>query len=240
MDSIKIDGLDGLKILFDTQDALVEYVIRNTLFFEKKAVFNQAREVRCAVRKGEPIPVRYNSNKPFFKQHEIKTTTPTFRNKSEAVRFTKDSKNYLFHRDTKIRVCCDPDGNYIPKQTIQKYTGHKVSCGDSSTVINYTIAHIWGKTDNPLFFSLLWNYALIPCHYAFLTDKKEGNDPLISEIKDMLKAISIELYDPNRIMDWNQDVLSRNDMPATDILKVARKWIAENGIVFLKENIECV
>lgn len=33
----------------------------------------------------------------------------------------------------------------------------------------------------------------------------------MKNIKNLLKAISIELYDPNRIMDWNQDVLSIED-----------------------------
>lgn len=149
----------------------------------------------------------------------MKTTTPRFRNKKEAVLFTKDSANAVFHKDTKIRVCFDPDGNYYPKKEILKYTGHRVSWGSTSSVVNYNIAHIWGKTDNPLFFSLLWNYALIPCHCTFLTDKKEENDVVMKNIKNLLKAISIELYDPNRIMDWNQDVLSIDDYPLWNTCK---------------------
>ena len=85
---------------------------------------------------GEAIPVRYTSKGAFFRQHEVKTTTPRFRNKKEAVLFTKDSANAVFHKDTKIRVCFDPDGNYYPKKEILKYTGHRVSWGSTSSVVN--------------------------------------------------------------------------------------------------------
>lgn len=228
-----MDGLNCFKQLFSNDSVLVDYVIRNTLFFKKDIVFQQAREYRQAIRMGEAIPVRYTSNKAFFRQHEVKTTTPRFRNKKEAVLFTKDSANAVFHRDSKIRVCFDPDGNYYSKKEILKYTGHRVSWGSTSSVINYNIAHIWGKTDNPLFFSLLWNYALIPCHCTFLTDKNDENDFVVKSIKNLLKAISIELYDPNRIMDWNQDVLFAEEYPDTEFLQKSKKWIAEKKITFL-------
>ena len=146
-----MDGLNCFKQLFPNDDELVDYVIRNTLFFKKDIVFQQARVYRQAIRMGEAIPVRYTSKGAFFRQHEVKTTTPRFRNKKEAVLFTKDSANAVFHKDTKIRVCFDPDGNYYPKKEILKYTGHRVSWGSTSSVVNYNIAHIWGKTDNLLF-----------------------------------------------------------------------------------------
>ena len=213
-----MDGLNCFRQLFPNDDELVDYVIRNTLFFKKDIVFQQVRVYRLAIRMGEAIPVRYTSNGAFFRQHEVKTTTPRFRNKQEAVLFTKDSANAIFHEDSKIRVCFDPDGNYYPKIEILKYTGHRVSWGEKSSVVNYNIAHIWGKTDHPLFFSLFWNYALLPCHCTFLTDKKDENDVVMKSIKNLLKAISIELYDPNRIMDWNQDVLSMDEYPAMEYL----------------------
>ena len=233
----KMDGLNCFKQLFPNDDEFVDYVIRNTLFFKKDIVFQQARVYRQAIRMGEAIPVRYTSKGAFFRQHEVKTTRPRFRNKKEAVLFTKDSANAVFHKDTKIRVCFDPDGNYYPKKEILKYTGHRVSWGSTSSVVNYNIAHIWGKTDNPLFFSLLWNYALIPCHCTFLTDKKEENDVVMKNIKNLLKAISIELYDPNRIMDWNQDVLSIDDYPVMEYLQKGRKWIINKNINFLESII---
>ena len=76
-----MDGLNCFKQLFPNDDELVDYVIRNTLFFKKDIVFQQARVYRQAIRMGEAIPVRYTSKGAFFRQHEVKTTTPRFRRK---------------------------------------------------------------------------------------------------------------------------------------------------------------
>ena len=72
---------------------------------------------------------------------------------------------------------------------------------------------------------------------TFLTDKKEENDVVMKNIKNLLKAISIELYDPNRIMDWNQDVLSIDDYPVMEYLQKGRKWIINKNINFLESII---
>ena len=41
-----MDGLNCFKQLFPNDDELVDYVIRNTLFFKKDIVFQQARVYR--------------------------------------------------------------------------------------------------------------------------------------------------------------------------------------------------
>lgn len=228
-----IDGLDVFLNLFESEDACVRHVIRSIMFFSGDVVREQSRIVRHRIRTGEAIPVRYTSNKSFFHQHRIKTTTPSFRSKKEAVAFTNDPQNTLFHRDTKIRVCFDRDGNYYPKQEIYNFTGHVLGRGDKNTIVNYVIAHIWDKTNNPLYFSLLWNYCMIPCHCVFLTDKRDDSHPVVRRIKNLIKAISIELYNPNRIMDWNQDVIGEEEMPEKDYQREARLFVKENGISFL-------
>lgn len=232
----KIDGLDVFKRLFSSDNALIEHLISGVLFFNREMVLQQAREVRHGIRTAVAMPVRYNSNGAFFLQHKVKTTTPSFKNKSEAIRFTNDDNNNLFHRETKIRICFDRDGNYYPKRTILSHTGHKVSCGEQSTVVNYVIAHIWDKTDNPLYFSLLWNFCLIPCHCAYLTDKREDSDEIIRRTKELIRAISIELYNPNRIMDWNQDVVTAEDLPSKEARSEAKRLIAGDKINYLQNN----
>jgi hypothetical protein len=233
--NVIIDGLNAFKSIFSSEDALIEHIIEHTLFFDKNMVFEQARLVRIGIRTGEAIPVRYNSNGAFFLQHTVKTTTPSFKNRSEAIAFTNKEENHLFHRETKINICFDRDGNYAPKRAIQNYTGHQVSSGQNSTITNYIIAHIWDKTDNPLYFSLLWNYVLIPCHCAFLTDKRDDSDLFVKRVKELIKAISIELYNPNRIMDWNQDVITSGDMPSKEAIKHAQNLIKEGKINFLSK-----
>lgn len=236
MKTILIDGIDAFKSLFANDKEFIDHVIENILFIDKNMVREQALDIRKQIRLGKAIPVRYNSNGAFFFQHKVKTTTPHFKNRSQAISFTNAEENTLFHRDTKIRVCFDRDGNYYPKQAIYQYTQHRVSRGALSTVANYTIAHIWNKTDNPLYFSLLWNYCLIPCHCTFLTDKRDDSHPIVKHVKDLIKAISIELYNPNHIMDWNQDVLTEREMPLAEAFKEAKALIKENRIKFLPIN----
>lgn len=240
MAKICIDGINALSSLFPNEDALIEHIIEHTLFFNREMVLKQARDIRGRIRTGKAIPARFTSNKNYFLQHSVKTTTPRFKNKGEAVAFTKydgdDETKCLFHRETKIRVSIDADGNYAPKRTIYEYTNQLVSCGQRSTVVNYTIAHIWAKTDNPLFFNSLWNYALLPTHCAFLTDKRDDSNPLIAQIKELIRAISWELYNPNRIMDWNQDVVAESDKPAASRRTEARRLIAAGKINFLPVN----
>lgn len=242
---IIIDGLDALRSLFASDNALIEHIVRHTLFFDREMVRNQARDIRALIRTGQAIPARFTSNGNYFLQHAVKTTTPRFKNKSEAVKFTKyecdpdghiDETKCLFHRETKIRVKIDADGNYAPRCTILRYTGHRVSWGQTSTVVNYTIAHIWAKTDNPLFFNSLWNYALLPTHCAFITDKRDDSHPLVKQVKDLIRAISWELYDPNRIMDWNQKVVTDEEKPSIQARNEAKRLIKDNKIHFLPNN----
>lgn len=232
----KLDGLDVFKSLFSSDDDLIDHLIGGVLFFPREIVREQAKEVGRALITGVAIPVRYNSNGPFFFQREKNKTTLSFKNKSKAVEYTNDESNKAYHKDTRIRIRFDSDGNYVPKRTILAKTGHKVSCGQQSTVVNYVIAHIWDKTDKPLFFSLMWNYCLIPSHCAYLTDKREDSDKTISRIKNLLKAISIELYNSNRLMDWNQDVIPIEELPPKEARTEAKQLIAENRINYLASN----
>jgi hypothetical protein len=222
------DLLNGTSVLTDSfpdKDSFVQHLIQHVLFFDNKIVVHQALSVLQQLENGEQaIPVRYTSNEHFYYQREVKKVTPSFKNKSEAVRSSKE--NPLFHKETGIRVCFDKDGNYYPKQAILQYTGHRVSWGKNSTITNYTIAHIWGKTDHPLYFGLLWNYCLIPTPYAFLTDK---NDEVSKRVQDLIKAISVELNNPNTLMSGKITV----DMPHKDTLTEAAKLIRENKIQFV-------
>lgn len=228
MTKICIDGIDALSSLFPSEDALIEHIIEHTIFFEKEHVLEQASKICKMLEQGLAIPVRYTSNDPFYLRHPTRTTTPSFKNKTEARKFTKNPANYLYHRQTNIRVETDSDGNHAPKLAIFDCTKHRVSWGPISTVTNYTIAHIWNKTDNPLYFSLLWNYALLPMHCAFLTDKRDDSHPLIARVKELIRAISWELYNPNQIMKWSPDVIAQSDKPSESMLNEARRLINAN------------
>jgi len=57
-----------------------------------------------SIRLGKAVPVRYTSNGAFFLQHKVKTTTPNFKGRKEALQFTNNEENSLFHKETKIRI----------------------------------------------------------------------------------------------------------------------------------------
>ncbi|MDR1631663.1 MAG: hypothetical protein LBR97_02090 [Dysgonamonadaceae bacterium] len=223
-----LDGINVLRDLFPNNDSFVQHVLCNILFFDNGIVRHQAMQVQQRIEQGFATPVRYTSNGHFYHQREVKKVTPSFKSKQEAVKFTKD--NPLFHKETGIRICFDKDGNYYPKQAILQYTGHRVSWGKNiSTITNYIIAHIWGETDNPFYFGLLWNYCLIPAPYAFLTDKNDTTNVLIKRVKDLIKAVSIELYNPNALMNNKISV----EMPLKEALTEAEHLIGEDKIRFL-------
>ncbi|MDR1883117.1 MAG: hypothetical protein LBR26_10115 [Prevotella sp.] len=228
-----LNGINVLKRLYsNNDDVLVKNVIQSILFFNKEMVMQQSFDIVGRIDSGEAIPVRFTSNEYFYRRREARKVTPTFKSKQEAIRFTKEDP--LFHKETDIRICVDKDGNYYPKQAILQYTGHRVSWGQTSTITNYTIAHIWEKTDNPLYFGLLWNYCLIPAPFAFLTDKNDDSDAIVKRVKDLIKAISITLYNPRQLM--KPHAVIGKETPSEEALDKARQLIQENKIQFVPQN----
>lgn len=234
-----IDGLEALTNLFSNDKALlIEHVITNTYFFEKDSVLDYTTKTCKDICEEKAIPVRYTSTGSFFQNNEHRRTTPNIKSRKEAVHYYESKKDdkALYHKETEIKIRFDNDGNYAPKQFIKEYTGHLLSRGESSTIQNFIIAHIWNKTDNPLYFSLPWNYVLMPCHCAYITDKRDDSNGLVKDIKDLIKAVSIELYNPNKIMNIgkDQDVITSADMPDPKYLIQARQLIDADKITFLK------
>jgi hypothetical protein len=221
-----LNGIDVLRELFSKDDeALLNHVVKHVLFFDPEVVKLQAQAINQQIRQNKPIPVRYNSNKHFFLKHKKKTTKPSFKNKSKALKFTNDEQNAVFHRETGVRVCFDSDGNSFTKKGLFDCIGEK------GKIINYTIAHIWRKTDNPLYFSLMWNYCLIPTPFAFLTDKNDDSDVVVKSVKDLIKAISFALYNPNQLME--REVV---DTLPDETLAKASQLIENKKINFIPTN----
>lgn len=77
---------------------------------------------------------------------------------------------------------------------------------------------------------------LTRCHCTFLTDKQEDSHLVIKSVKKLIKAISIELYNPNHIMNWNQDVIKEKDIPSKEAVQEIRKFIKKSMVNFLPEN----
>ncbi|MEI8203613.1 MAG: hypothetical protein WCH34_11405 [Bacteroidota bacterium] len=223
------DGLDPLLKLFINEDEFLTHFFSNVKFFKPEIVEIQSRELLNKIENeiDNPIPVRFSmkSKKYFYFKNETTnsgTSKRSFKNKSDAQSF--NSNQELFHKETDIKVCIDKDGNYYVRKEILNAIDFKVSQGLTSDIKNYMICHIWGETSNPLFFTSLWNIALIPNYLSFITDKPDENSQIVRIIKNTLKAISIELYNPNKLL--NRNVISYSSFE-TDL---ARKYI-ENGTI---------
>jgi hypothetical protein len=231
MNTLDLNGINVLKTWCSGDDTvLIKQIIQSVFFFQQEMVAQQVSDLLVQIEQGKPIPVRFTSNGHFYHQREVNKVTAYFKSKKEAVRFTKE--NPVFHKETGIRICFDKDGNYYPKQTILQYTGHRVSWGQTSTITNYTISHIWENTDNPLYFGLLWNYCLIPAPFAFLTDKNDDSDPVVKQVKDLIKSIIFTLYNPNLLMNEKVSIIT----PPLHAMQEAEQLIEENEIQFIPIN----
>ena len=78
---------------------------------------------------------------------------------------------------------------------------------------------------------------MIPAHCSFITDKRDDSNQIVGRLKNLIKSISIILYDPNLLIKWDQNVLQENDLPKQEYLDEAKKLIDSNKINFL-ESIE--
>lgn len=230
-----IDGNDSLISLCGGVNELIKYLIANTYFFEPIWVRDYASKVNTDICNDTCVPIRYCSNKDnkYYKLNNVKLSYPDFKNKSEAIKFTNDQDKVLRSIHNNIRIMFDSDGNTATKAAIEHYSNHIVSNGELSTIKNYTIAHIWGKTDNPLFFSLMWNYCLVPNYLSQITDKNPATHEITRKVLEVLKAVSVEIYNPNQLM--GRTVLSDDDMPGDNAITLARQLLAEGKIKYLKK-----
>ena len=202
------DGLASLLDLFTSEDDFIKHFIENTVFFKKEHIERQQLEFfdnYLANKKHLYARFSTKSNKHFYFKSENGRgfSVKKFKNRKEAHDFSR--KNELYYRldaENEILVHIDKDGNYEVRNQIAKFTDIRVSQGTlMSNYTNYMIGHIWGQTENPLYFTALWNIALIPTYLAFLLDKPDDNSNIVKKLKQIMKGLCYEFYDPKVISD---------------------------------------
>jgi hypothetical protein len=246
-----IDGLDYIK------NRSIEDIICSFYFIDKESVDKINEFVISEVNGGKKIPVRFSEKKVAFK----KEISCQFKNRKTAKGKTTNGMYYSTFRNS-IPIVIDSDGNKTVRDNIKKVTGHIICSSQikNNTVINYTLCHIWDKTEkplsrtsDPLYFSLLWNIVLIPLSLSAITDKNEDslyastpespNREFIKLIKKLIKAIAINLYNPNDFLakfgyegEIKED-LSVGERSHEDIMKWANDMI-KGGIVHFLPHTE--
>jgi len=247
-----MDGMDSLLSVFENENDFILHFFQHVKFFRPEMAAKQAKEIHenLILEKPLPLPVRFSlKSKKYFHYKNADTNSgkskKSFKNKSDAQAFSMDED--LIHNETEIKVCIDKDGNYFVRKQIFDAINYRVSQGAISDMTNFMICHVWGETANPLFFTSLWNITLIPHYMSFLTDKPDENSPLVKRIKDLLKAICIELYHPLDLSHMQkrekfdatsifafQDVKNLEDRKyVEDIQATAKKYIKDGVVHFI-------
>ena len=242
----KIDSIDGLDFLMDNffkDDIILDELFKYIYFINKDLVNEQASQILVDIKNSIPIPVRYSQKDgAYFKNNSTRKSSPRFKNRKDAYKSLSTEKYFSSEKGRgDIRVCIDSDGNKSIKDFISLRTNHSFKSG-KSTIINCMISHIWGNTNDPLFFSLLWNIVITPLPLSFILDKdalktykiidNQKHRDFILEFKELIKAISILLFNPNEIMD---EILIENskDFPKDKNMKKAKELIDGGKIKFL-------
>lgn len=197
------DGLSSLLDRFESEELFIKHFIENTIFFKKEHIVKQENEYfKVNLEKNEKLFVRFStkSQKHFrFKSENGRGfSVKKFKNRKEAHDFSRENNLYYkSDNEEEILVKIDKDGNYEVRNQIAKYSKIRVSQGTLiSNYTNYTISHIWGKTEHPLFFTALWNITLIPTYLAFILDKPDDNSKIVKKIKLIMKGLCYDFYQP--------------------------------------------
>ena len=225
---MRYDGLDVLIKLAEHDGGLTEHLIKNTIFFHPDIVAEQAKKMRLTAISGK-LPVRFSRKKSLYKIVDGIIQERSFSRDTEAAKKCEEEDIYTIVRDG-IKVLVDRDGNYWVRQQIKQYTGEIVSVGKRNTIPNYMLSHIWGNTNDPYFFSALWNLTLTTMHCSFILDKPDSHHEQIKAIKGLYKALCWELYRPDKLMD-----IDFIDIPEQQHIEQARYYINSCLLNFIPE-----
>lgn len=198
------DGLVPLLEMFKSEEEFIRHFIENTIFFKKDHIITQEEEYfKASLEENKKLFVRFSTKSEkyfrFKSDNERGFSVKKFKNKSEAINFSRNNELFFKDKDkVEILVEIDKDGNYEVRNQIKKFTGIRVSEGSKvSNFHNYTISHIWGKTEHPLFFTALWNLTLIPTYLGFILDKPDENSEIVRKLKLIMQGLCYEFYKPS-------------------------------------------
>ncbi len=226
-----MNGTNSLVALFENEDKFIEHFISCTKFFTPQDVKERAVKMLEEIESNNQLPVRYSLKiKENFSCSQGKVGA--IKNRKHAMTFSRDYE--LTHDLRGIRVECDATGNKNVVDCIKEYTGYSISTGKTSNLINYTIGHVWARTDDPLFFTSLWNIVIVPTYLGFILDKPQDQHKLNANIQGIIKAVCLKLYDPIQLMQGRlgpNELLDKNSFEETNNYKSRAEEFIKKGIV---------
>jgi len=204
---------DGLMSLLDQFDGdrhrFLEFAMRNVYFINPEKAYQKWLEQKAGIEHTGGGIIRHSTK--IFKSRKLQA-----------------EKEYLLKNGKlKLMVTADSDGNTAVRNMFCELTGILSSYGAKSNVKNYTLAHIWGLTNNPYTFTAPWNIALVPTFIAPLTDGKYDETHVRHVFQSTFRATAWLLYD--NIIDF-PDWVPENLHPNDEYLEIAHQLIDE-GII---------
>jgi hypothetical protein len=190
----RLNGFDSLYQLIGSDDEkFIDFFISNSIFISPEAVKRQAEAINNSIAIGERIPVRYSQKmKKYFLSTDKRPSAIT--NRKDAVQKSRNFDFYSKEREN-IKVEFDSTGNKNVVDAIIKYGQINYS-----KFLNFTISHVWARTFDPYFFTALWNVVIIPSYLNPIMDKPHSQQTINEKIQTVIKAICIELYNPNQLL----------------------------------------
>lgn len=225
------------KLFEGNKEKFISFFIESCLFIPKKAVKDRAKEMLESIKKEEKIPIRRigkDNGCLFYTENNRRRLDKKDWKKVKEIAKKED---VIFKREDgklDIKISIDGNGNQAVVAAIKGHIGLNVNTFNSS-IKDYTISHIWQKTTHhPLYFSSLWNIVVIPNMVNYIMDKPAHHNEINEEIQELMKAICIELYNPNELMG---ELLVEN--VENKYREKAKSIIQKAKITFLDElNIE--
>jgi hypothetical protein len=223
--------MNGTKQLIDSlfngnEDAFIEHFVKSCLFLPKGIVQEKANELLDNIKNNREVPIRYGKNgiKEFFAPNK-----KALGNKKEKELKNIANNEGLFFKEGNVKVFLDGNGNQSVVNSIKEKTGYIINTFNRD-FFNYTLSHIWAKTThNPYYFSSLWNVVIIPDYLNYIMDKPRDQDKINEKIQELMKAICIELYNPDSMM---KDCISV-EKPSSIFFELAKKAINKKWINYL-------
>lgn len=207
------DGIAPLLKLISTQNDNVEE------FFIKSVYYISPENVRTYWNS-------FIANKQEYKLGTIRYNSRKFKNSSRQLASLSENaiieKHKIRGEDISLKISGDKDGNYAVRRMFKTLTKLTPSQGNLSNVTHYTLTHIWGQVDNPLFFESPWNVALTPTYISALTDGKFLDETHVrSRFQSLFQAVAYQLYKDI----FKEDSFLNVDLPNKEILDIADSLI---------------
>jgi len=176
-----------------------DYMISKTYFFSPEIVNNRHKEILEIISQNEKLKARFSTAKNIYFEENGYPAHLTSRNQAAAA--SKERNIYYKSKDRRHPILIDTTGNNEVVNLIKDYSSARISQGNKyCNIKSVVISHIWGYAYDPIFFTNLWNIAIVPNYLNPVLDKTENNDSTyydktVRYVKLYYKNYLYKLYD---------------------------------------------